>query len=329
MAEAGEMDNSSGPSLGLVSNFTFQSLPPTHSSEMMTLRNVVLALYLITFVFGIVGNTLTIIVVVRYKKMHSVANLFMLNLAIADNLFVFNLPFMAHSTYSKQWVFGSVLCKLMSASYGTNLYASIFTMVLMSVDRLLAGAWPLRSMQYRTVQKATVACALVWLTCIIIMMPYWMYADTHSPPNGTQRCTVEWPKESRLQHMWFWTNFELVMGFILPILLMMFSYGMLVHHLFHNQGIFRDQSKTPIKRVTIMVSLVTVVFIICWTPYRILRYNNMKQFVYFTSNSGALHPSNDDKMKLAIFNTIAQALVFLSSCCNPVIYGISSQNFSK
>ena len=28
-------------------------------------------------------------------------------------------------------------------------------------------------------------------------------------------------------------------------------------------------------------------------------------------------------------NTVAQILVFLSSCCNPVIYGIFNQNYSQ
>ncbi|ELT91373.1 hypothetical protein CAPTEDRAFT_74636, partial [Capitella teleta] len=270
---------------------------------------VVLTLYLITFVFGLVGNTLTIIVVIRYKKMHNVANFFMLNLAIADNLFVLNLPFMAHSTFSKQWVFGSLLCKIMSASYGTNLYASIFTMVLMSLDRLLAGAWPLRSMRYRTVRSAACVCALIWVICITVMTPYWMYADTYTAPNGLLNCRIEWPAASRLTHMLFWANFELIIGFILPIIFMVFSYGMLVRHLFHNHGIFQNQSKTPIKRVTLMVSLVTAIFVVCWTPYHILRYSNTKRSIHFI--------------------TVAHALVFVSSCCNPVIYGISSQNFRE
>ena len=296
--------------------------------QLHTLRYVVMPLYLLTFVFGLLGNTLTIVVVLRYKKMRNVASFFILNLAVADDLFIFSLPFMAHSTFRKHWVFGSALCKLMSAFYGINLYASIFTMVLMSVDRLLAVAWPLRSMRYRTVGKAAIVCVAVWLCCAVIMTPYWMYAHTQPLPDGAHyRCIISWPSHSLLKHLWFWTNFELLIGFIVPIIIMMLCYGLLIRHLMHNRGIFQDQSKTPIKRVTVMVSIVTIVFVICWTPYHILKYANTTNAGYYMSHN--VSPTHSDRVKFAIFNTVAQALVFLSSCCNPVIYGISSQNFSE
>jgi magnesium-transporting ATPase (P-type) len=76
-----------------------------------------------------------------------------------------------------------------------------------------------------------------------------------------------------------------------------------------------------------MVFIVTLVFIVCWTPYHIVRYTNaikMKGYMLYREM-----PTPTEVINFAIFNTVAQALVFLSSCCNPFIYAISSHNFSK
>ena len=51
-------------------------------------RYVMLALFLLTFIFGLLGNTLTIVVILRNSRMKTVASCFILNLAIADCLFI-------------------------------------------------------------------------------------------------------------------------------------------------------------------------------------------------------------------------------------------------
>ncbi len=100
-----------------------------HQEALLILRYVTLVIYLLTFLFGCVGNSLTILVIITNKKMKTVATCFILNLAVADDLFMLTLPFFAYSTFAKDWIFGSWLCTVMSALYGINLYASIFTMV--------------------------------------------------------------------------------------------------------------------------------------------------------------------------------------------------------
>jgi len=68
----------------------------TVSHGMTTIRRVVFVLYLVTFIFGFVGNTLTILAILSERKLKSAAACFILNLAIADDLFMMSLPFMAH-----------------------------------------------------------------------------------------------------------------------------------------------------------------------------------------------------------------------------------------
>jgi len=139
-------------------------------------RYVVVVLYLMTSVFGMCGNTLTIFVLVHHKRVKTVATCFILNLAIADDLFLVSLPFMAYSTYAGRWVFGDVACRLMNAFWGVNLYSSIFTMTLMSVDRYLAVVQPLKSIRYRTCRKAFVVCTVIWALGFLFVLPLLLYS---------------------------------------------------------------------------------------------------------------------------------------------------------
>ena len=112
-------------------------LSEKYQLELPNVRNITLAFYLVTFVFGIVGNSLVIYVISKFNKVRtkSVANIYILNLAIADELFIFTLPLFCYATYSQDWVFGDLLCKVAYVTREVNKFTSIFTLVALSIDR--------------------------------------------------------------------------------------------------------------------------------------------------------------------------------------------------
>lgn len=77
-------------------------------------KYTVLASYLITFILGLLGNTLVLYVVSRYSTIRnrSVSNYYIWNLALADELFVLAVPFFCYATWTGDWIFGSVACKV-------------------------------------------------------------------------------------------------------------------------------------------------------------------------------------------------------------------------
>lgn len=290
--------------------------------------------YLVTFVFGLIGNSLTIFVILaNLKKLKSLAICFILNLAVADDLFLASLPFIAYNTLSQNWIFGDAICKFMTASRSINSYVSILTMVVMSIDRYLAIVHPLRSMRFRTPKNGAIACLLLWIACVVILTPYWLYANARqnklpSPLNLTTfRCTMTWPTAT---YETVWVNFETVSSFLLPILVMVVCYSRLVRCLLLNPVQLQDQAKKPIRKVTVMVSIVTTTFVVCWAPYHIILYRNHMQRKYFGTRpaAAASMPTDAELFRLVVFNSVSQALIFISSCCNPFIYCISSKNFS-
>jgi hypothetical protein len=206
--------------------------------ETLSLRHIGVALYCITFVCGFLGNTLTIVAIATSKHMKTVATCFMLNLAVADDLFMLSLPFMAHNTLTQDWPFGGFACKLLSALYGVNCYSSIFTMTVMSIDRYLAVVHPFTSLRYRRPRNALIVCVVIWAVCVLVMTPYWIYAGVNETPrnNGTRKCKIYWPAGQELLMRKFWIHFELVVGFVVPILVMVVCYLQLLYGIVYSSG---------------------------------------------------------------------------------------------
>ena len=56
----------------------------------------------------------------------------------------------------------------------------------------------------------------------------------------------------------------------------------------------------------------------------------LSRFVcWFKVHEADKRPSAEAALIFIYCNTVAQILVFFSSCCNPVIYGIFNQNYSQ
>lgn len=69
-------------------------------------------LFAIVCFVGLLGNTLVIYVVIRFSKMQTVTNMYIVNLAIADECFLIGIPFLIVTMVKTSWIFGEVMCKV-------------------------------------------------------------------------------------------------------------------------------------------------------------------------------------------------------------------------
>lgn len=90
----------------------------------------------IIFVLGFIGNSLVVVVVAANPNMRSTTNILIINLAIADLLFVvFCIPFTGTDFVLPYWPFGNIWCKIVQYLIIVTACASVYTLVLMSFDR--------------------------------------------------------------------------------------------------------------------------------------------------------------------------------------------------
>lgn len=110
--------------------------------------------------------------------MHSTTNYLIVNLAIADILFVgFCAPYTAYEYSTIVWGLGDVACKLFNYLVHVTLHISVFTLVLMAVDRFIAVVFPVSGMSLRTDRNTFIAIALLWVVSLSGLAPVIFYFE--------------------------------------------------------------------------------------------------------------------------------------------------------
>lgn len=97
-----------------------------HQSVITTASRII-PLYSVIFLLAVIGNSLVILTLVQNKRMRTITNLFLLNLAVSDLfLGVFCMPFTLVGMLLRDFIFGEMMCKLLpylQGSYYRKFYA--------------------------------------------------------------------------------------------------------------------------------------------------------------------------------------------------------------
>nr|XP_009300307.1 KISS1 receptor b isoform X2 [Danio rerio] len=135
---------------------------------------------LIMFV-GLVGNLIVIYVVIKNQQMKTVTNLYIVNLATTDILFlVCCVPFTATVYVLPSWIFGDFMCRLVNYLQQVTAQATCITLSAMSVDRFYVTVYPLQSLHHRTPQMALSVCTTIWICSSLLSVPIALYQHTES-----------------------------------------------------------------------------------------------------------------------------------------------------
>ena len=80
-------------------------------------------------------------------------------------------------------------------------------------------------------------------------------------------------------------------------------------------------------RMTRTVIGVVVTFLICHVPYYVMQQAGL--YIHERRENDGRVPTSWEASLFVYCNVIAQIMLFLNSCCNPIIYGLLNQNYSK
>lgn len=135
-------------------------------------RIIKMSLYVIIFVTSVFANVLVCTVILRRKKMKTVTNYFILNLAVADlTLTSVCIPFdIPVQELHYCWPYGSLMCKILYPLQTFLLFASAYTLTAVSLARQRAIVHPWKKQLTKTGAKVSMVC--IWLLAIIPVMPY-------------------------------------------------------------------------------------------------------------------------------------------------------------
>ncbi|KAK2870674.1 hypothetical protein QQF64_002815 [Cirrhinus molitorella] len=263
-----------------------------------------LVFHYLTLILGVPGNAF-VLYVAGLKMKRTVTTVGFLSLAIADLLCCFStLCYVTERTYVDHWPYGSIMCKILPFIMLITMFASVFTLTLISLDRFTQVITPVWAQNHRSLLIARLSCGVAWILASIISLPFMMLAETYTINNQTY-CLYHQPDEESLYGSLSIIRF--VFGFLVPLICVTTCYGFIARKLgrsrFHSGRVFR-----------IMLAVI-VAFFLCWLPYHtvelIIMYGDESSWV-----AAAVDP-------------LAISLAYFNSCLNPILYVFMGQDFKS
>ncbi|CAG9540458.1 unnamed protein product [Cercopithifilaria johnstoni] len=314
--------------------------------------------YLLIFILGVIGNALVIYLTLLHRKLQTVQNMFILNLASADLVVcIFSLPITPIANVYKNWYFGSAMCHGLPWMQGIAVFIGTFSLCAISVDRYIMVTLPTRRIINKT--RSKYITIILWTLSIISTLPYAIYMDLVVVDGICgQFCTENWPN-SRLRAIY--TIFVFVVQFVIPLTIMFICY----YHIFavlrkrmsrkimrlkersmvmaslcltessnndvscrrnfgtdtfkENQDRLRNELVTNARRNTILLVSMVVLFAISWLPHNIVSL--LMEF------DESLFECSDGVNNIYLINLFTHWVAMANNVWNPILYALLNPLF--
>uniref|UniRef100_A0A8B9KQ70 Neuromedin-K receptor n=1 Tax=Astyanax mexicanus TaxID=7994 RepID=A0A8B9KQ70_ASTMX len=169
---------------------------------------------------AVFGNLVVMWIILAHKRMRTVTNYFLLNLAFSDaSMAAFNtLVNFVYATHG-DWYFGEAYCKFHNFFPVTSVFASIYSMTAIAVDRYMAIIHPLKPHLSATATKVVIV--FIWVLAVVLAFPLCFFSTIRKLPKRTL-CYVAWPRSSEDSFMYHIIVTALV--YMLPLVVMGITY---------------------------------------------------------------------------------------------------------
>ncbi|NXY32548.1 GPR35 protein, partial [Pomatorhinus ruficollis] len=251
-----------------------------------TFSFVQLCVYIPVLCLGIVLNVFALWVFCCKLGRWTETRVYMVNLAVADFLLLFTLPFKILSQFQHLKVDG--WCLVLEGGYFINRFMSIGIITIIAADRYLAIKYPLRSKTMRSPLKAVFASGFLWTVII---------CETSLIKRFEDRREDDFCFEKSSATPSVITLCAIITGFFIPLLILSYCSIQTIAELRRKKKENCHNEKLTRKAVHI-VSANMAVFIICFLPLylgHLLRFivdstssdcaaiQSVNNFVHFTS----------------------------------------------
>ncbi|XP_072906173.1 2-oxoglutarate receptor 1-like [Hemitrygon akajei] len=233
---------------------------------------------------------------------------------MADTTWMLTLPFLIHYHFAGlQWVFGSVICKIVRCMYHACFYSSISFVTCISLDRYLAIVHPLHSFFLLNMRQSLYVCIGIWVTALIVSVPSVIMTFIIPCPSNKTICSLyifSYDTHRSLPY----TTISTVTGFLLPLLATCYCYWNCTKELRkHNL-----QSAQKKKLFHLMYS-VLIIFSLMYVPYHLMRN------ICIITRATRSHQTQMIYSLDAAFS-VEMAICSLNTCINPFFYFVTNGN---
>uniref|UniRef100_A0A8C7YPS6 G-protein coupled receptors family 1 profile domain-containing protein n=1 Tax=Oryzias sinensis TaxID=183150 RepID=A0A8C7YPS6_9TELE len=250
------------------------------------------------FLVGLPGNIAVIILKPKFQQLSSMTQSLMLNLAVSDLLVMLTVPLWVYTVFYG-WIFGMVACKIIRYYMYCCVYASLLTIVTLSLQRYMLVV----HQQFCNQTKMRLILVLLWLVALILSIPA-LVVNQLTLNQELVQCKNMY--SSRAQKMAILLP-ECIVGFT-SLFIITFSYIQL----------YRKVKQTPFfnnPQTSRLVTSIIIVFICLWSPYSIADVLRVSATVLQNERLEKVFENVQD---------ITGAIIYLNSCLNPLLYTFNS-----
>ncbi|NXO25364.1 GPR35 protein, partial [Cisticola juncidis] len=270
---------------------------------------VQLCVYIPVLGLGIVLNVLALWVFCCKLGQWTETRVYMVNLAVADCLLLFTLPFKTLSQFQHLRVDG--WCLVLEGGYFINRFMSIGVITIIAADRYLAIKYPLRSKALRSPLKAAFASGFLWMLIICGTSLIKRFEDrreddfcfekSSATPSVITLCTT-------------------VIGFFAPLLIVSYCSIQTIAELRRKRNENHHNEKLT-RKAAYIVSANMAVFIICFLP---LYLGHLLRFIVdsLSADCSAIQSINN-------FVHFASILANTNCCLDAICYYFVNKEFKE
>ncbi|XP_074647594.1 RYamide receptor-like [Tubulanus polymorphus] len=276
-------------------------------------------MYTAIIIMGVGGNVIVCYIVLAYKRMRTVTNYFIVNLALSDILMaVICIPFtIIANMLVNYWPFGAIMCPIVTFAQVVAVFLSSFTLVAISLDRYIAIMIPLRPKM--TTRQAIIVIVTIWILSSAVSSPVAILStlDERKVNIGggqvvmRKYCIEDW---SNSKDSFDYSIVIMCLQYFLPLLVLIFTYTRIgfviwVKKIPGEAVNQRDQRMAASKRKMVkMMITVVMIYAMCWLP------------LHTVTLIGELSAGSYNSLGMRVTWIICQMLAMGNSCCNPFVY---------
>ncbi|XP_060626186.2 probable G-protein coupled receptor 34 [Anolis sagrei] len=275
--------------------------------------------YSIIFVIGLVTNVMALYVFLCTPCKNSI-QIYLLNVAIADLLLIFCLPFrILYHINQNIWLLGLTFCRIVGNLFYMNMYISIVLLGLISLDRYLKINRSVQRIKVLTTKQSIYICCILWTLAIMGFIVMVVQSAWKEEKNSTKCFNYRGKQNAKMEAG---LNYILVIIFWIVFFLLILSYIKIATHLLKMS---KKRKRFPGTGKYIAIArnsfIVLIIFTLCFVPYHLFR------FIYITSQlqdiscywKQIIHKCNEVMLLFSAFN----------SCLDPVMYFLMSRSIRK
>uniref|UniRef100_A0A3Q4HNJ4 Apelin receptor 2 n=1 Tax=Neolamprologus brichardi TaxID=32507 RepID=A0A3Q4HNJ4_NEOBR len=297
---------------------------------------IIPSVYLLAFLVGCPGNSLVLWAYLDRVKGRRRRDR---NLALADLCFLVTLPLWAvYTAMGYHWPFGQPLCQISSFLTALNMYASVFSLSMLSVERY----WVLTRHRHSShhaprscPSKALWILGGMWVLAGVLALPGLLLRSVREVESVFLSCQMDYSmltgaeleeEEKNRTEMWWAAALSIkstLIGFLLPFVILLVCYCSLVQLLSRHFGRGPRPDRRRQRRLLRVIVTLVMAFFLCWLPLHVNKTVSLLLEFGFVPYSCSL-----DQILLAAHPYVT-CLAYLNSCLNPLLYAACDPSFRK